>query len=367
MVLTTCVALAAFFWGAYPALAQVAPNLGVAQQFGALGNSGVTGATGTGVIVNGDVGSSPNATITNFPPSSTTPPFIVHFTNDAVVQQARQDAIAAYNFLQTQGAGTVLADDLSTVGALTSGIYSFATGAPNLPAGTTLTLNGPGIFVFNVGSTLTANVNSIVAGTADPCNIFWRVGTSATLNGVNFRGTVIADASITLGSSSNLEGRALAGTGATGAVTMAGSGGNTIGGCSTLIVPPADPPPAALTCPAGLTAGGTPGTATVTLTGPAPAGGTVVTLTSSAPGTASVPVNVTVPAGATSITFSVTPGATPGSATIRATTTGGGPVFCALVVGAAPPPIPTLDSFGLAILIVLLSGVGVFVMNRFHS
>src|SRR4029077_1859752 len=69
-------------------------------------------------------------------------------------------------------------------------------------------------------------------GTADPCNIYWRVGTSATLNGVNFRGTVIADASITLGSSANLEGRALAGTGATGAVTMAGPGGNTIGGCS---------------------------------------------------------------------------------------------------------------------------------------
>src|ERR1700680_3795591 len=49
---------------------------------------------------------------------------------------------------------------------------------------------------------------------------------------VNFRGTVIANASITVGSSANLTGRALAGTGATGAVTMAGAGGNTIGGCS---------------------------------------------------------------------------------------------------------------------------------------
>ncbi len=46
------------------------------------------------------------------------------------------------------------------------------------------------------------------------------------------QGTVIADASITVGAGANLEGRALAGTGATGAVTMAGSGGNTIGGCS---------------------------------------------------------------------------------------------------------------------------------------
>ena len=74
------------------------------------------------------------------------------------------------------------------------------------------------------------NVNSVVAGTANPCNIYWRVGTSATLNGVTMLGTVIADASITLGPG-NLVGRALAGTGATGAVTMP-VGGNTIGGCS---------------------------------------------------------------------------------------------------------------------------------------
>jgi hypothetical protein len=214
--------------------AQVAPPLGVAQQFGALGNSGVTGATGSGVLVSGDVGSSPTPSISNFPPSSTTPPFIVHNTGvqpDGVVQQAHADAIAAYTALQVQGPGTVLPDNL-TGAVLTSGIYSFISGAPDLPASATLTLNGPGIFVFNVGSTVTANVLSKVVGTANPCNVYWRVGTSATLNGVNFWGTVIANASITLGSSANVVGRLLAGTGATGAVTMAGSGGNTIGGCS---------------------------------------------------------------------------------------------------------------------------------------
>ena len=41
----------------------------------------------------------------------------------------------------------------------------------------------------------------------------------------------IADASISVGPSANVTGQLLAGTGATGAVTMAGSGGNTIGGC----------------------------------------------------------------------------------------------------------------------------------------
>jgi hypothetical protein len=129
---------------------------------------------------------------------------------------------------------TVLPDDLSTVGALTSGNYSFTTGAANLPASTTLTLNGPGIFVFNA-TTLTMNVLSNVVGSASPCNIFWRIvggAPDATLNGSTFRGTVIADRSITVGSGASVQGRLLAGIGATGAVTMAGSGGNTIGGCS---------------------------------------------------------------------------------------------------------------------------------------
>jgi hypothetical protein len=215
----------------------VAPPLGTAQQFGALGNSAVTGATGTGVVVTGDVGSSPTATISNFPPSTAMAPFIVHTLNDLVVQDARLDANAAYTHLLGQGAGSELADDLSGV-TLGPGIYSFETGAADLPASSTLTLNGDSddIFVFNVGSSLTANVLSNVVGTANPCNIYWRVGSSATLNGSTFRGTVIADASITLGDGANLTGRAWAGTGATGAVTMAGDGGNTIGGCS--IAPP---------------------------------------------------------------------------------------------------------------------------------
>ena len=218
----------------FAALAQTAPPAGLWQQFGALGNSGVTGSTGAGTIVNGDVGSSPTASISNFPPSTVTPPFTLHLTNDLVVQQAHSDAIAAYNFLAAQGPGTVLAAQLNGA-VLTSGIYSFAGGAADLAAGGTLTLNGPGVFVFQVDSALTANVLSNVVGTADPCSVFWRVGTSATLNGISFSGNVIADASVTVGSGSNVTGRTIAGTGPTGAVTMAGAGGNSIGGCSSLI------------------------------------------------------------------------------------------------------------------------------------
>lgn len=223
---------AALLGGPIPALAQTAPPLGAAGPFSALGSSGVTGSTGAGTVVNGDVGSSPTASITNFPPSSVVPPFILHLTNDSTVQQAHTDAIAAYNFLAAQGPGTVLAAQLDAA-VLTSGIYSFEGGAADLAAGGTLTLNGPGVFVFQVDSALTANVNSNVVGTADPCSVYWRVGTSATLNGISFRGNVIADASVTVGSGSNVTGRALAGTGPTGAVTMEGAGGNMIGGCAS--------------------------------------------------------------------------------------------------------------------------------------
>jgi hypothetical protein len=220
--------------------AQVAPPLGIARQFAVLGNSGVTGATGLGALINGDVGSSPTATISNFPPSSTVPPFTVHNSNDGVVQQAHLDAISAWNAL-LQGPATPLGNNLVVVGPLVPGIYS--SGAADLPVGSTLTLNDPigtGIYIFIVTSSLTANVTSNVVG-ANACNIYWRVGSDATLNGVNFRGTVIANGAITVGSSSNLAGRALAGTGATGAVTMAGAGGNTIGGCSATVVPTLPP------------------------------------------------------------------------------------------------------------------------------
>src|ERR1035437_8200241 len=79
--------------------AQVAPTLGVAQQFGMLGNSAVTGSTGFDVVVSGDVGSYPTASISNFPPSTAAIPYIVHYAADGVVQQARADAIAAFAFL----------------------------------------------------------------------------------------------------------------------------------------------------------------------------------------------------------------------------------------------------------------------------
>ncbi|MBK5258766.1 MAG: DUF3494 domain-containing protein [Thermoanaerobaculia bacterium] len=251
--LSTVLMSAALLFGAQAASGQPAsaPPLGVSlPQFGVLGGAAVTGSTGAGTVVNGDVGSSPTPAISNFlgstppGPSRTDPTHSVHYTNDAVVQQAILDARAAWVDMGNQGAlasAQALGPELSGQ-VLTSGIFNFASAA-NLasPGGVvtgTLTLNGPGIFIFNVGSSLTANVGSIVTGTANPCNVYWRMGGdgSATLNGVNFWGTVIADQSVTVSSATTLTGRAV---GIIGAVTMPGAGGNTIGGCSSL---PGGPP-----------------------------------------------------------------------------------------------------------------------------
>lgn len=213
--------------------------LGTIQQFSVLANSGVTGSGGAGTVVTGNVGSDPTPAVVNFPPSTVTPPFILYTAADPATAQARADAITAYNYLVAQGAGTVIAAQLDTVTltSLTVGeaeIFSSATGAFDLAATGTLTLDGPGIFIFQIDSSLTMNVDSNVVGTADPCNIYWRIGTSGTLNGITTRGNFFADASITVGDGSDVTGRTIAGVGATGSVTMAGAGGNTIGGCATI-------------------------------------------------------------------------------------------------------------------------------------
>ena len=344
------------------ALAQVAPPADRTARFSVLGHSAVSGSTGLGTTVNGDVGSSPNPAVTNFPPSSVLPPFVLHLTNDLVVQGADTDTTAAYNFLAAQGPGTVLAAQLDGA-ILTSGIYSFAGGAALLADGGTLTLNGPGIFIFQVASTLTANVNSNVIGTADPCNVYWRVGTSATLNGVTFRGRVIADASITVGAGSNVTGKLLAGAGATGAVTMAGGGGNTIGGCA---VAPGVVCPAITLSPlllqdgtvgiaynATITAGGGTGPYTFQLAGGTlPAG---LTLDQATGGISGIPTT-----------------AVPSNFTIRATDTFNGctgirpySILVSAPGAVIPTNVPALDYVGLMALFVLLAGAGLFVMSRF--
>jgi type VI secretion system secreted protein VgrG len=210
----TVMAVVTFGGFAAPASADF---LGTAQNFAVLGGSTVTNTGPT--VIYGDLGVWPGTAIVGFPPG------IVNGTihaNDAVAQQAQSDVTTAYNAL----AGMAITQDLTgtDLGGLTllPGVYFFSSSA--FLTGT-LTLNAMGdpnaLFIFQIGSTLVSASNSTVRtiNSADACDVYWQVGSSATLGTDSaFQGNILALTSITLNTRASLiEGRALA---RNGAVTM---------------------------------------------------------------------------------------------------------------------------------------------------
>ena len=214
---------AAFVFVSPPILAQ---SLGAAQSFAILGGSAVN-ANGTGSLVNGDVGVSPGSSITGFPAqANVVPPFSFAHSADGPANNARASTLTLYNFLAAAGGATPILPGLD---GQMLGPGTYTTGAALLVAGGTLTLNGAGTYIFQVTSSLTANVGSnVVLNGVNPCNVFWQVTSLATLNGATFAGNVVAQTGVHLGTGASLTGRALAA--AAGDVTMAGS--NSVGGCS---------------------------------------------------------------------------------------------------------------------------------------
>ena len=199
------------------AWAQTAPSMGAAQSFAVLGASTVANTGST--VVTGDVGVSPGSAITGFPPGVVTG--TIHAA-DAVAAQAHSDASAAYNVLLAEAcplANNLNGQDLGTL-TLLPGVYCFASSAQLTG---TLNLNAAGnpnaIFVFKIGSTLTTASNSaVVVSGGSPCNVFFQVGSSATLGtGTQFSGNIIALASITLTTGVSVSGGSYA---LIGAVTM---------------------------------------------------------------------------------------------------------------------------------------------------
>ncbi|HYT24141.1 MAG TPA: hypothetical protein VEW05_28365, partial [Candidatus Polarisedimenticolia bacterium] len=91
-------------------------------------------------------------------------------------------------------------------------------------------------------------------------------------------------------------------------VTISAAYGGATRSASLTVTPVAPPAPtlSSLTLdPTSVVGGMQSSTGTVTLSGPAPAGGAQVALSSSNTGAASVPSSVVIPAGATSVTFRV--------------------------------------------------------------
>jgi hypothetical protein len=191
------------------ALALAAPNAAQAQtlnSFGVLAGSAVTN-TGPSVI-EGNVGVSPGSAISGFPPGTVVPPYTI-YQNNAVAAQAQNDLTTAYNVLAGRPFDVDLTgQDLGTVGTLTAGVYNFDSSAQLTG---TLTLDGGGdpdaVFIFNIGSTLTTAAASdvVLIGGAQASNVFFRVGSSATLGATTeFQGRILALTSITLVTGANI-------------------------------------------------------------------------------------------------------------------------------------------------------------------
>jgi hypothetical protein len=216
-----------------PAQGATAVPLGTAGTFAILGGSGITNTLAT--TISGDVGSSPTSSQTGF---GACPGFADCVTltggnhvdpdpNDAATVLAKADLTLAY----VNAAGqtpTLTGTDL--VGQiLAPGAYNSASGTFELSG--TVVLDGQNdpnaVFIFQTNTTLVtaaASNVSLIRG-AQACNVFWQVGTAATL-GANstFRGTILAHDDISLGAGVTVDGRLLAGQQASGigAVTLIG-------------------------------------------------------------------------------------------------------------------------------------------------
>jgi hypothetical protein len=201
-----------FFLSAVCCFAQMPVTLGTAGNFAVLASSSVsnTGAT----VLTGNLGVSANtlAGISGFPPGIVVPPSMILATG-AATGQAQTDLTTAYNNAMTQP----FTSDLSgqNLGGMTlmPGVYKFDTSAQ---LSGTLTLTGPGYYIFQIGSTLTTGSNAAVLAIngADAADIFWQVTSSATLGtGTSFIGNILADISITVTTGATVAGGLLARTG----------------------------------------------------------------------------------------------------------------------------------------------------------
>jgi len=185
-------------------------NLGAADPFAIL--AGTPAVTNTGnTRVTGDIGIHPAAAVTGFPPG-----IVVGTINraDAVALQAKNSLSAAYNDAASRPVTSVVAAGTLS-GTLVGGVYN--SGASVLGIAGTVTLDGQNdpssVWIFQATSAMVIASGSTVAliNGAQPCNVFWQVTSSASLDTTtNFVGTIMAQTSVTMANGVTLNGRALA-------------------------------------------------------------------------------------------------------------------------------------------------------------
>ena len=184
-----------------------------AAGFGILAGTTITNTGGTQIT--GDVGLSPGSAVTGFPPGTYTGTLHI---NDAAANQAKLDLTTAYLDLAGRAPGATVAGNIGGQ-TLTPGTYTssstlaISSGDLTLDAGG----NANAVFIFQIASalTVTSGRQVILAGSAQAKNVYWQVGSAATLGTTSvFKGNILALDAITLETGATLDGRAFAQNGA---------------------------------------------------------------------------------------------------------------------------------------------------------
>jgi hypothetical protein len=189
-------------------------GLGTAGSYAVLAGAGIT-VTGPTTIT-GNIGTFPTTSITGLGNVTLNG---VNQAGNAVTQLAKNDLVTAYNDAAGRTYDATYGGGYDLVGqTLVSGVYNDST---SFFLSGTLTLDAQGnpnaVWIFQAGSTLITGSNSKVSliNGADACNVFWQVGSSATLGtGTDFAGTILALTSITLNTGATVDGGVLARNGA---------------------------------------------------------------------------------------------------------------------------------------------------------
>jgi len=210
--------------------AATSPTLTGALSYSVLGHTTVTNTGST--TTTGDVGATTGTAITGFPPGIAGGNNAVHVhSNDASAIAAQADNLVTFGALD-QGCDHSYpsGQDLTLLSPLVPGVYC-SVGSFLLTGN--LTLSGSGVWIFKTVSSLNTSPASSVTG-GDPCNVWWRIGSTATLDTTtSLIGNILALTSINLNTGATLNGRALS---QTGTVTL---DANVIAGptCTTTTTP----------------------------------------------------------------------------------------------------------------------------------
>jgi hypothetical protein len=210
-------------------------DLGAASSFGVFAQASITNTGAT--IIDGDLGLTAGTSVTGFPPGTVTGTMEV---NTPPATAALASLGTAYGDAAGRTGAVLVAENLAGL-VLQPGLYTSAATSFEITGGN-LTLDAQGdanaVWIFQMpASTLTLTsptCNVILANGAQFSNVFWQVGSSATIGGgCVLEGNILADTSITLVTAATLHGRALAGAvTSSGALTMDSNGISPGGACT---------------------------------------------------------------------------------------------------------------------------------------